>query len=79
YQYRAALVGNIKSANTVTVKDCKVGGCVGKVKGGTGNDRYDADVVHNLVNTDGDYYFERWRHAYTVSPKYSNITYLDVQ
>ena len=80
YQYRAAIVGNIKHANTITVQDCKVGGYVGQVKGGTDTDRYEAAVKHKLVNDVNDtYHFERWRHGYTVSPKYSNITYVDVQ
>ena len=80
YQYRAAIVGNIKHANTITVQDCKVGGYVGQVKGGTDTDRYEAAVKHKLVNDVNDtYHFERWRHGYTVSPQYSNITYVDVQ
>ena len=78
YQYRAAIYGNCK--NNQQNSNCQVGGYVGTVKGGTGDDRYDADIKHKLVNTENDtYYFKRWVFGYTTVPDLSTVTYVDVQ
>ena len=50
-QYRSAICGNPNKA--VVVKNCKVGGAIGVVKGGDGEDRYDATILHPLTNVEG--------------------------
>ena len=78
YQYRAAIFGNC-SANQPN-SNCQVGGYVGQVKGGTGTDRYEAAVKHELVDDENDtYYFKRWVYGYNKIPDLSTITYVDVQ
>ena len=78
YQYRAAIYGNCK--NNQQNSNCQVGGYVGTVKGGTGDDRYNADIKHKLVDTENDtYYFKRWVFGYTTVPDLSTVTYVDVQ
>lgn len=77
-EYRGAICSNCSAA--LTVEDCTVGGYIGVVKGGTGDDRYDATTLHKLVDDEDDpFYYYRWLHGYINVPKYSNITYLDVQ
>lgn len=77
-EYRGAICSNCSAA--LTVKDCTVGGYIGVVKGGTGDDRYDATTLHKLVDDEDDpFYYYRWLHGYINVPKYSNITYVDVQ
>ena len=77
-QYRGALVGH---GNTkLRVENCKVGGYVGAVKGGDGDDKYEASVLHKLNNDTADrYYWERWTNGYTTKQKYSNLEFIDVQ
>ena len=78
FQYRTAIFGNCKANQPNS--NCKVGGYVGTVKGGTGDDRYDPDVTHKLVNTENDtYHFKRWVFGYTTVPDLSTVTYVDVQ
>ena len=78
YQYRAAIYGNCK--NNQQNSNCQVGGYVGTVKGGTGDDRYNADIKHKLVNDENDtYHFKRWVFGYTTVPDLSTVTYVDVQ
>ena len=51
-------------------------GAVGVVKGGDGEDRYDATILHELNNTEGDtYYWYRWLHGYNQIPKYSGMSF----
>ncbi len=77
YQYRAAIVGNPNK--NLVVENCKVGGYVGVVKGGDGEDKYEATVLHKLTNDSSDtYYWNRWGHGYT-TPKYVNCEYIDVE
>ena len=77
YSYRAAIVGN-PNAN-LKLDGCKVGGYVGVVKGGDGEDKYEATVLHKLTNDPSDtYYWNRWGHGYT-TPKYVNCEYIDVE
>ena len=72
--YRAAIAGNCNTA--LVVKNCKVAGAVGVVKGGDGEDRYDATILHELNNTEGDtYYWYRWLHGYNQIPKYSGMSF----
>ena len=78
YQYRAAIYGNCKGGQKNS--NCQVGGYVGQVKGGTGDDRYEAAVKHKLVNDENDtYHFKRWVFGYTTVPDLSTVTYVDVQ
>ena len=78
YQYRTAIFGNCKASQPNS--NCQVGGYVGTVKGGTGADRYDAAVTHELVNDENDtYHFKRWVFGYTTIPDLSSVTYVDVQ
>ena len=78
YQYRAAIFGNCVANQPNS--NCQVGGYVGQVKGGTGDDRYDAAVTHKLVNNENDtYHFKRWVYGYNKIPDLSTITYVDVQ
>ncbi len=75
YQYRAAIVGNPNK--NLKIENCKIGGYVGSVKGGDGDDKYSAVELHKLTDVAGDtYYFERWGHGYT-KPIYSGCTYID--
>lgn len=75
YQYRAAIVGNPHAK--LKIENCKIGGYVGSVKGGDGEDKYTAVELHKLTDVAGDtYYFERWGHGYT-KPIYSGCTYID--
>ena len=77
YSYRAAIVGN--PSKDLKIENCKVGGYVGVVKGGDGEDKYEATVLHKLTNDPADtYYWNRWGHGYT-TPKYVNCEYLDVE
>lgn len=78
YQYRAAIFGNCVANQPNS--NCQVGGYVGKVKGGTGADRYEADVKHKLVDNENDtYHFKRWVYGYNRIPDLSTVTYVDVQ
>ena len=78
YQYRAAIFGNC--SNGQPNSNCQVGGYVGQVKGGTGDDRYEAAVKHKLVDDENDtYHFKRWVYGYNTIPDLSTITYVDVQ
>ena len=78
YQYRAAIFGNCKAGQPNT--NCKVGGYVGVVKGGDGDDRYTATTVHKLVETEDDTYdFKRWASGYIYAPDLTTLTYVDVQ
>ena len=78
YQYRAAIFGNCKAGQPNT--DCKVGGYVGVVKGGDGDDRYTATTVHKLAETeDAIYNFKRWASGYVYAPDLTTLTYVDVQ
>ena len=77
YQYRAAIFGNCKTNQPNT--NCKVGGYVGVVKGGDGDDRYTATTVHKLVETeDAIYNFKRWASGYVYAPALTTLTYVDV-
>ena len=77
YSYRAAIVGNPNK--DLKVENCKIGGYVGVVKGGDGEDKYEATVLHKLTNDSSDtYYWNRWGHGYT-TPKYVNCEYIDVE
>ncbi len=77
YQYRSAIVGNPNK--NLVVENCKVGGYVGVVKGGDGEDKYEATVLHKLTNDSSDtYYWNRWGHGYT-TPKYVNCEYIDAE
>ena len=78
YQYRAAIFGNCKTGQPNT--NCKVGGYVGVVKGGDGDDRYTATTVHELVETeDAIYNFKRWASGFKYAPDLTTLTYVDVQ
>lgn len=77
YSYRAAIIGNPNK--DLKIENCKVGGYVGVVKGGDGEDKYEATVLHKLTNDSSDtYYWNRWGHGYT-TPKYVNCEYIDVE
>ena len=77
YSYRSAIVGNPNK--NLVVENCKVGGYVGVVKGGDGEDKYEATVLHKLTNDSADtYYWNRWGHGYT-TPKYVNCEYIDAE
>lgn len=78
YQYRAAIFGNCKTGHPNT--NCQVGGYVGVVKGGDGDDRYTATTVHKLVETeDAIYNFKRWASGYVYAPALTTLTYVDVE
>lgn len=78
YQYRAAIFGNCITGQPNT--NCKVGGYVGVVKGGDGDDRYTATTVHKLVETENDTYdFKRWASGFKYAPDLTTLTYVDVQ
>lgn len=73
YQYRSAIIGNPNAA--LKVENCKVGGAVGAVKGGDGDDKYEPSVLHKLTNIEGDtYYYARWAHGYT-KPIYTALSF----
>ena len=77
-QYRSAICGNPKAA--LPVKNCKVGGGIGVVKGGDGEDRYTASVIHPLTNTEGDtYYWAYWLTGYTTAAAYSGMEFYQSQ
>ena len=77
-EYRATIAGNCNKS--LVVKDCKIGGYVGVVTGGDGENKYEASVLHKLNNTEGDtYYYYRWLHGYNVIPKYSGMSFIDVE
>lgn len=73
--YRGIIGGYPVAA--LRVENCKIGGGVGAVKGGTGDDRYEPSVLHKLNNIEGDtYYWYRWLHGYTKVPAYSGLTFI---
>ena len=75
-QYRSAITGNPKAA--LVVKNCKVGGGIGVVKGGTGDDRYDVTTLHTLNNTEGDtWYWKYWLTGYTTAANYSDMSFAE--
>ena len=77
-QYRSAICGNPKAA--LPVKNCKVGGGIGVVKGGDGEDRYTASVIHPLTNVEGDtYYWNYWLTGYTTAAAYSGMEFYQAQ
>ena len=77
-QYRSAICGNPNKA--VVVKNCKVGGAIGVVKGGDGEDRYDATLLHPLTNVEGDtYYWNYWLTGYTTPAVYSGMEFYAAQ
>jgi hypothetical protein len=77
-QYRAAIAGNPNKA--LPIKNCKVGGGIGVVKGGDGEDRYDASVLHTLNNTEGDtWYWKYWLTGYTTPAVYSGMEFYAAQ
>ena len=77
-QYRSAICGNPNKA--VVVKNCKVGGAIGVVKGGDGEDRYDATILHPLTNVEGDtYYWNYWLTGYTTPAVYSGMEFYAAQ
>jgi hypothetical protein len=73
-EYRGAIAGNINKNQIVT--KCSVGGSVGVVKGGDGDDKYSATELHDLVDVEGDdYYWRRWLHGYKNVPTYSRMSF----
>ena len=77
-QYRSAICGNPGAA--LPVKNCKVGGGIGVVKGGDGEDRYTASVIHPLTNVEGDtYYWAYWLTGYTTPAAYSGMEFYQAQ
>lgn len=77
-EYRAAIAGNPNRA--LPIKNCKAGGYIGTVKGGTGEDRYEADILHKLNDTEGDtYYWKYWLTGYTTPAVYSDMSFVDVE
>ncbi len=73
-EYRGAIAGNINKNQIVT--KCSVGGSVGVVKGGDGDDKYSATEQHDLVDVEGDdYYWRRWLHGYKNVPTYSRMSF----
>ncbi len=75
-EYRAAIAGYPNKA--LPIKNCKIGGSVGVVKGGDGADKYEASVEHKLNNTAGDtYYWERWIDGYSSNPPISDCSFVE--
>ena len=56
------------------------GGGIGVVKGGDGEDRYTASVIHPLTNVEGDtYYWAYWLTGYTTPAAYSGMEFYQAQ
>ena len=73
-QYRGVLCGNVSKKQLI--RNCKVGGAVGSVTGGSGEDRYRPQTLHTLNDTEGDpYYWQRWVQGYTTVSVYESLDF----